>query len=546
MRGRNLKRSIDWPSKKRALLRTMLFATVPMAIAPLGADSASADSPIVMNQLTLPPLPLDGQTQTSTGNPAQKPNPFCLPTPVTEGGEGSMKTTTMRLYPKPVLGLPQPVSMGVLAPAESTVKLTSGDEGPVEESSETIVQIFPLDRPAPRSTSSVDASESAAKASNAAGAIRANPMVIVEPASIERPQAILLPVEPLAAEVPEVPAVPAPVTAPKAMSGSSPNTAPKVEAVTVEGPVSFSLNDDRLVDNSTTRQQPEKAPVAMKRATPAPKSTELADIVRQQLTPEPSPAKAVAKTATKPTVVTVEQDPAVTLNRGKGAARLLLVPLDPVVDSKPVSMPTAPDARIVKGARPRVDVGVPPVAIERESVKKTSVVAQVGTTESVSKPKEPSPDAAMLAGEATAVGLKRTEVRALKLASEIRKVQVGDSSICAAIGAGPSQLQLIGVRDGVTRIAVWTASTGAEETKTVYEITVGAPASTDKGEAITVANTLTRTAQAAFPGSDIRVRHEDGRMIVEGACTDNDSAKQALRMIRSACLLPVIDKLTVR
>lgn len=549
MRGRNLKRSIDWPSKKRGLLRTMLFATVPMAIAPLGADSASADSPIVMNQLTLPPLPLEGQTQTRTGNPAQKPNPFCLPTPVTEGSEGvegSVKTTSMRLYPKPVLGLPQPVSMDVLASAESTVKLTSGDEGPVEESSETMVQIFPLDRPAPRPSSSIDALESAAKASTAAGAIRANPMVIVEPASIERPQAVLLPVEPLAPQAPEVPAVTAPVTATKAMSGSSPNTAPKVEAVTVEGTVSFSLNDDRLVDNSTTGQQPEKAAEAKKRATPATKSSEFADIVRQQLASEAAPAIEVAKTASKPTVVTVEQDPAVTLNRGTGAARLLLVPLDPVVDSKPVSMATAPDARIVKGARPRVDVGVPPVAIERESAKKITGMAQVGFTESVSKPKEPSPDAALLAGEATAVGLKRTEVRALKLASEIRKVQVGDSSICAAIGAGPSQLQLIGVRDGVTRIAVWTASTGAEETKTVYEITVGAPASTDKGEAITAANTLTRTAQAAFPGSDIRVRHEDGRMIVEGACTDNDSAKQALRMIRSACLLPVIDKLTVR
>jgi hypothetical protein len=468
-----------------------------------------------------------------------------LPAPVASSGaediEGSAKTTTMRLYPQPVLGRPQPVSVGVLAPAESSVKLTSGDD---EESAATTVQIFPLDRPTPQPTSLLNGSEPAATDSAAAGAIRANPMVIVEPASIERPQAILLPVEPVAAEVNVATSAPVatPASAPRAASVSSSNRAPKTEHASVEGPVSFSLNDDRLVDNSATREKAAKATEAKNQPAAAPKSSALADIVRQQSSPESTPAQVVSK----PTAVIVEQDSAVTINRGTSAARLLLVPLDPVEESKPVTMPAVPDVRIVKGARPRVDVGVPPVAIERESAKKPSVVAQAGTSESVIKPKTPSTDVELLSGEATAVGLKRTEVRALKLASEIRKVHVGDSSVCAAIGAGPAQLQLIGVRDGVTRIAVWTASTGAEDVKTVYEITVGAPTSTDMGEAIAVASTLTRTAQAAFPGSDIRVRHENGKMIVEGACTDNDSAKQALRMIRSACLLPVIDKLTIR
>jgi Flp pilus assembly secretin CpaC len=106
--------------------------------------------------------------------------------------------------------------------------------------------------------------------------------------------------------------------------------------------------------------------------------------------------------------------------------------------------------------------------------------------------------------------MKRTEVRALKIDGEIRKVQVGDSSICAALAAGPSQLQLIGARDGVTRLAVWTASSDGKEQKSVYQVRVGETIADNPNDPIRIANTLTRTARSAFPDSNVTVRPEQG------------------------------------
>ena len=163
-------------------------------------------------------------------------------------------------------------------------------------------------------------------------------------------------------------------------------------------------------------------------------------------------------------------------------------------------------------------------------------------TSAVTKPS----DAVFESASPTIVELKRTEVRALNVDGEIRKVHLGNSSICAAIAAGSSQLQLIGAQDGVTRMTIWTASTEGKDDRNVYEIRVGATSLNDASDISDVANTLTKSARVAFPDSNIRVRFDKGEMVVEGNCSSNDSAKQALRMIRSACLLPVVDKLTIR
>jgi len=95
-------------------------------------------------------------------------------------------------------------------------------------------------------------------------------------------------------------------------------------------------------------------------------------------------------------------------------------------------------------------------------------------------------------------------------------------------------------------MAIWSAAADGKDTKNVYEIRVGASNHSDASDIAGMATTLTKSARAAFPDSNIHVRSEKGQMIVQGTCSSNDSAKQALRMIRSACLMPVVDKLNIR
>jgi hypothetical protein len=589
MRGRKTKRTSDWRSQKRAMLRALLFAAVPMLTVPLIADSATAETPAANSSLVLPPLPLSGQAQTK----GLQPNPFCQISPMQ-----SVSPVASNEIAKPSLGLPQPVQNNFFDLSLSGIQLASGSDAPLTavDNAETTVRLLPL----PSSAS--DAS------SGQAGVIRPNPMVIHEPHLAPTSGAILLPVvspsekpaekaAPSAKVLPPLVASPAVVAAPaviepveivppptvvaaeptvappidqqpvaaagvteplqhdatktppvknkakawKPTGGESQvakNASPKTEVV--EGPVSFSLNDMKLVETSDAEPQ-----IAAKPATkPAAKAgASFADIVRHRDQPEVKNTVPAKGTAILSKATSESRNVNSTATIARGSAKTLLVPLDPVDDPKRMTPTAAPDKRLVKGSRPRVDVGVPPVAIERTSHNSGHVAVEPVAVDASSVSTQ---DTVFQSDAPVTIELKSTEVRSLKLDGNISKVQIGESTICAVIAAGPSQIQLIGARDGVTRLAVWTAQKGGQEQKTIYEVCVGATSRSTATEGVAIANTLTKSARAAFPTSSIQVRHEQGEMIVEGVCADNDSAKQVLRMIRSACKLPVVDKLTIR
>ena len=592
MRGRKNRRTLDWRCKKRALLRALLFAAAPMVTASLMAVTASAQTPTVNSQLVLPPLPLSVQSAVKAPNA----NPFCQPSPmqspVSPLAAGGFAA-------RPTLGMPRAVTNQFVDLSLSRIQLASGSDGVDSVSMlnempsvETTVRLLPLD---------------AAASPAQSGSVRPNPMVVVEPGQVPSSGAILLPVVPMSdqassakseatvtpppaaaptvvaateitepvqaitpptvvAAVPVMPPTEVAETAAEAAAESRAAVEPAVidaveakpvathsaksrawkpqvdkeadasDASEKEGPVSFSLNDMKLVETSDAAEAVAAKPVATSGST-------FADIVRQKNQPAAKPAEPVKGTVVLGKATSKANSLDSSAKIARGSAKTLLVPLDPVDDPKRMSPATAPDKRIVKGARPRVDVGTPSVAIERASHDSSRVA--IGPV-AVDASKQVPTDTVFQSDAPVLIDMKSAEVRALKFDGDIRKVQIGDSSICAALASGPTQIQLIGAREGVTRLAVWTASSTGQEQKTVYEVFVGTVSRNDASEGANVAATLTRSAKAAFPTSNIQVRHEEGKMVVEGVCTDNESAKQVLRMIRTACKLPVVDKLTIR
>lgn len=269
---------------------------------------------------------------------------------------------------------------------------------------------------------------------------------------------------------------------------------------------------------------------------------------------------------------------------------------DSVWELKPLEFATfsPDDARLVKGGRPRVEVGRPSVAVERRAT--TSIVpgnprilavdtgnALAGdanrdshdrvvraVSSVVEKGRSASDQQSPIVGLGTGVAslrpveaksdsvgetpekilasfnLKPTEVRAIKIDTPVTHVQSDNIAVCAAIKAPSGQIQLIATGVGTTRLSVHTLGGDGIEKMVRYEVEVGEVRTSTADSPEAVAMTLTQTVQSAFPGSNVLVDAEAGRLIVTGSCPDEDSARRMLRMIRSACAIPVVDKVKVR
>jgi len=307
----------------------------------------------------------------------------------------------------------------------------------------------------------------------------------------------------------------------------------QVDATAVhEGPVAFSLDDTQVREHLVDIAKAD-----------ARKTSTLGSLVHHE---KQSQSRKTTRAFNRPKPVTIEDvgnNEPITITRGTASSRTLLVPLSN--EHVPKSMPTATadDARIVKGGRPPVDVGVPPVAITRsfEPNRRPSEQSNFAPIVAAVKTEEP-----VLQTTASVFELKRTEVRSLVAGGEIKRVDIGDPSICTAIPAGASQLNVIGTTDGRTELAVWTLDANGVAQRCVYEIRVGATAKEATQDYRATADALARTVKAALPDADLSVQFDKGQMVVAGVCSSDDTAKRALRMIRSACLLPVVDKIKIR
>jgi hypothetical protein len=142
--------------------------------------------------------------------------------------------------------------------------------------------------------------------------------------------------------------------------------------------------------------------------------------------------------------------------------------------------------------------------------------------------------------------LKPTEVRAIKIDSPVTHVQSDNMAVCAVLKAASGQVQLIATGVGTTRLSVQSIGPDGIEKLDRYEVAVGEARPSNVDSPDSIAMTLTQTVQSAFPGSNVLVSAEAGRLVVTGSSPDEDSARRMLRMIRSACAIPVIDRVKVR
>lgn len=139
-----------------------------------------------------------------------------------------------------------------------------------------------------------------------------------------------------------------------------------------------------------------------------------------------------------------------------------------------------------------------------------------------------------------------TEVRALKVDHPVQRVDVQNTAVCAAVKTGPQQVQLIATGVGKTKLTLWTVDAAGQEQGELYEIHVTDTRTAQADDAQSLAATLTQSIETAFPMSRIVVHYQNGRLLISGSCPDEDSARRILRMVRSACAMPVDDKITVR
>jgi len=274
-----------------------------------------------------------------------------------------------------------------------------------------------------------------------------------------------------------------------------------------------------------------------------------------------------------------------------------------VMQLQPIDLMAVPsdDARLVNGGRPRVEVGSPPVSVDRlasmsivpgkprvllvdqqdtvdgqteESFPGNDVQRAIAVEKSVQTPppaaaakmlqsivvsSEPPQAAAVVPPAAVAAPMnpvqetivsrfvmKPTEVRAIAIDSPVAHVQSDNMAVCAVLKAASGQVHVIATGEGTTRLSVHTVGKDGVEQIDRYEVAVGEARASTADSTQSIAMTLTQTVQSAFPGSNVLVSAEAGRLVVTGSCTDEDAARRMLRMIRSACAIPVIDRVKVR
>ncbi len=503
MRGRDMNRCRRWHQPKRATLAAMLITALPATLGSPDSDLQKLCSLSAADVLSMPPLPLSVDATGRSSRPQL--NPFCQPVRVDGLSPNS----------GPAARLLSAVGGVQLASGDAVEAQSQGDSSASTIRLVPIViapQIEPLLDPVANTIKANPLAASVADATFLAPTINAEPIV----------EKLALPTPP-----PSLPVVAAeiePVVAPLKVAMIA---TPTVAVAKVEGPVSFSLSDEDTVE--TTKKRSTKGSFA---------AVVRGDEHRRQSGDPARPSDSLDRSAS--------------VARPVHAAKMILVPL-PDATSQGSATAATSDARLVKGSRPRVDVGSLPLAIERAGSTTSKSAGPVASyAEAVATPGSKLASAKLFQkAPVESIALKRTEVRTLGVKGAIQKVQVENGAVCSVIAAGASQVQLIGTGDGVAHVAIWVnkldgSGSFANQDPEVYEVRVGSAVRSDATDLNEAAIALSNSARIAIPGSVIQVRHEQGKMIVEGTCTSDESAKQALRMVRSACLMPVVDKLKVR
>jgi Flp pilus assembly secretin CpaC len=143
------------------------------------------------------------------------------------------------------------------------------------------------------------------------------------------------------------------------------------------------------------------------------------------------------------------------------------------------------------------------------------------------------------------VSVPTAGIAALPFSQKVTCFAVEDSSICQIVATRVDELRVLGQQEGQTRIAVWL---GPRESTTpqIFQIEVTASETVDETTLALAANKLNHSLTQTFPDVQVRVIAGDGKLTVHGTAQGDETARRILRLVRQACLVPVIDKITVR
>jgi hypothetical protein len=142
------------------------------------------------------------------------------------------------------------------------------------------------------------------------------------------------------------------------------------------------------------------------------------------------------------------------------------------------------------------------------------------------------------------VTITKAQSHAFAPSAPVRRVQLEDRDICEAVLVGTHKLLLIGRSEGATRLAIWC---GDQAEPQLYEVRIVATGDTTPGSSLpAIAKRLTETISVTYPNCRVQVVPHDDGLAVLGSAADRRSAREILRLVRSACLKSVSDQLEVR
>lgn len=134
--------------------------------------------------------------------------------------------------------------------------------------------------------------------------------------------------------------------------------------------------------------------------------------------------------------------------------------------------------------------------------------------------------------------------QALTPTQAVRRVELENRDICEAVLVGNHKLLLIGRMKGVTRLAVWC---GEDSESQLFEVQVDDGREATPGTSLDgVAKRLTETIAATYPNCRVVVVPRGEGLAVVGRTGNANTAREILRLVRSACLKSVSDELEVR
>lgn len=143
------------------------------------------------------------------------------------------------------------------------------------------------------------------------------------------------------------------------------------------------------------------------------------------------------------------------------------------------------------------------------------------------------------------VTVATAEVGSISLEKPVHCFAVENSSVCQIMATSATELRIIGQQAGKTRLAVWHGPRESTQ-PLLYTVRVTAGAKQNQQSLLVAANKLNLILLKTFPGVDVRVTAGEDNLTVHGSAKGDEQARRILRLVRQACLVPVVDEIVVR